>query len=89
MGIGMEESKVYSNKITFAQGDRLILFTDGITEAKDVKGNIFGQEKLEEFTQNNINLSVIEFNAQLTREVDKFQSGHQHDDIFLATIQIK
>ncbi len=89
MGIGMEESKVYSNKIAFAQGDRLILFTDGITEAKDVKGNLFGQEKLEEFTKNNINLDVIEFNAQLTRKIDKFQSGHQHDDIFLATIQIK
>jgi len=89
MGIGMEESKVYSNKITFAQGDRLILFTDGIIEAKDVKGNIFGQGKLEEFTKNNTNLSVIEFNTHLILEVDKFQSGHQHDDIFLATIQIK
>ena len=89
MGIGMEESKVYSNKIAFAQGDRLILFTDGITEAKDVKGNLFGQRKLEEFTKNNINLDIIEFNAHLTREIDKFQSGHQYDDIFLATIQIK
>lgn len=89
MGIGMEVSKVYSADVPFDKGDRLILFTDGITEARDVKGNFFGQRKLEEFTKNNINLDATEFNNQLIRELDKFQSGHQYDDIFLSTIQIK
>ena len=89
MGIGMEENKVYSNEVAFAQGDRLILFTDGIIEAKDLKGNLFGQRKLEEFAKNNVNLDVLEFNAQIARKIDEFQSGHQYDDIFLSTIQIK
>jgi sigma-B regulation protein RsbU (phosphoserine phosphatase) len=89
MGIGMEAGKVYSSEVAFAKGDRLILFTDGIIEAKDSKGEDFGQGRLEELTRSNIGLDVIDFNERLTQEVSRFQAGEQADDIFLLTIQTK
>ena len=33
-------------RTTFTAGDRLICYTDGITEAEDVDGNDFGEDRL-------------------------------------------
>lgn len=89
MGIGMDVSKVYNTTISFERGDRLILFTDGIIEAKDTRSEMFGHERLESFAKNNISLDVEEFNNSLTDEIDSFQDGKQDDDIFILTIQTK
>lgn len=89
MGIGMNISEVYSTTISFERGDRLILFTDGIIEAKDINGNMFGHDRLEEFVKNNISLGVEKFNHSLSDDIERFQSGKQEDDIFILTIQTK
>jgi len=89
MGIGMDTSEVYHNDVAFRKGDRLILFTDGIIEARDLKGEQFGYKRLEDFAKNNIHLDVVEFNDKLVKEINIFQSDKQKDDIFLLTIQTK
>src|SRR6476646_899839 len=38
-------------------GDRLVLFTDGITECADAEGTEFGEEKLVEFISQNVHLA--------------------------------
>ena len=46
--LGLFEDMVYkSGKLTINKGDTLVLYTDGIPEAMDVKGNLFGDPKLE------------------------------------------
>lgn len=89
MGIGMDIREVYNTTIAFERGDRLILFTDGIIEAKNTNEDMFGHKRLENFAKNNINLDVREFNNSLIDEIDSFQSGKQSDDIFVLTIQTK
>lgn len=89
MGIGMDASALYSAETPFAKGDRLILFTDGVIEAKDKGGELFGYERLEEFVKRNAGMDVVEFNTGLAKRLDEFQSGIQNDDIFLLTIQVK
>lgn len=89
MGIGMDETDVYNNEITFSRGDRLILFTDGVIEAKDKNGELFEYERLEEFARKSAGADVVEFNTGLIKKLDEFQSGIQNDDIFLLTIQVK
>ena len=37
---------VEANEFGYAPGDTMVLYTDGITEAKDSKGEEFGNERL-------------------------------------------
>lgn len=51
--LGMVRSKDYcnyveANEFSYAPGDTMVLYTDGITEAKDSKGEEFGNERLAE-----------------------------------------
>jgi len=89
MGIGMDTESLYSNEASFQKGDRLVLFTDGIIEAKSEDGELFEQERLQEFVKNNITVDVLEFNKKLLKEIDRFQHNDQADDIFILTIQTK
>lgn len=89
MGIGMEAGSVYNNEVGFEKGDRLILFTDGVTEAKSPKDEFFGHQRLEDFAKNNADLDVVKFNSRLEEEISAFQAARQDDDIFLLTIQTK
>jgi phosphoserine phosphatase RsbU/P len=89
MGIGMADEGVYDAEVGFSQGDRLILFTDGIIEARNTDGELFGYENIKSFTRDNIALDVIEFNKQLLDKINMFQSNNQSDDIFLISIQTK
>ncbi len=89
MGIGMDTADVYNTETPFAKGDRIFLFTDGVIEAKDKDGELFGYERLEEFVRRSAGAGVVGFNASLVKRLDEFQSGGQNDDIFLLTIQVK
>jgi len=89
MGIGMAEEQVYNTNVGFERGDRIILFTDGITEAKDAKGQLFGYERLERFVRQNAALDAAAFNEKLVQEIKAFETGGQSDDIFLLTVQTK
>jgi sigma-B regulation protein RsbU (phosphoserine phosphatase) len=89
MGVGMDVSGVYSSETPFAKGDRVVLFTDGVIEARDTGGELFGYENLEEFIRQSSGSDVVEFNTKLLKKLDEFQYGIQNDDIFLLTIQVK
>ena len=89
MGIGMDASSIHNNDIAFTRGDRLILFTDGIIEARNSLKQEFGSKQLEDFAQNNNTLDVEKFNNALIERLASFQAGPQDDDVFLLTIQTK
>ena len=51
VALGMVRNKTYSsfiqsNKFQYKPGDIMVLYTDGVTEAKDGKGEEFGYERL-------------------------------------------
>lgn len=53
IALGMVRNKSYSSfiqayELAYAPGDIMVLYTDGITEAKDSKGEEFGYERLEQ-----------------------------------------
>jgi len=48
--LGLVESAVYrAETLTLGPGDRLLVVTDGFTEAHDPTGSIYGERKIEEF----------------------------------------
>jgi len=67
-------------------GDRLLLFTDGITEAADTDGQEFEETSIATFAKANSALSAKELNSRLLAQVTAFCSAQFRDDATLLVI---
>jgi sigma-B regulation protein RsbU (phosphoserine phosphatase) len=71
--------------------DRLFLFTDGLTEAMDAEGKLFGRERVEQVLTAEIDLSPKEFCLKVKDWVDRFSEGaseDSHDDFTLLQVKV-
>jgi serine phosphatase RsbU (regulator of sigma subunit) len=89
MGIPLADDGVYQRTVGFNNGDRILLFTDGVIEARGVDGSEFGQGRLEDFIRKNHGLDVDYFNRQLYDQLRAFRHEPFEDDIFIVNIRIK
>ena len=70
--------------IALAQGDRLCVFSDGVTEAMRADGEMFEEERLEECLNRHRGNRLLE---EVKRAVDKFCGGQsQSDDVTMVEI---
>ncbi len=80
----------YQNaKIEFREGDRLLLVTDGITEASDGDEQEFGEEKLAEAALACSKRTSEEMCDALLNQVSAFCDAHFQDDATLLVIAAK
>jgi len=71
-------------------GDRLFLFTDGLTEAADSDNQLFGRERVEQVFSVEIGLPPKEFCHKVKSWVDRFTEGCAEDTVDDFTIlQVK
>ncbi|MGB2705456.1 MAG: CHASE2 domain-containing protein [Candidatus Omnitrophota bacterium] len=86
--LGLFEGDFSEEKIKFEKGDMFILYTDGVTEAMDKKGEMFGEEKLVSLAKENDTLSAGEMVDLIQDEVRKFEGKRkQHDDITVIVVR--
>jgi len=71
-------------------GDRLFLFTDGLTEAEDASGELFGRTRALDVFASQVEKTSEEFCRLVRTEVDRFAAGAAEDaqDDF-TVLQIK
>jgi len=67
-------------------GDRLVLFTDGITEAMKPDGEEFGEERLVHLTRALAAEAPLALQNQLLSDVKKFCDSQLHDDATLVVV---
>jgi len=80
----------YENaKIEFRAGDRLLLVTDGITEASGADEVEFGEDKLAEAALQFSKRTAVEMCDALLSEVSAFCDAHFRDDATLLVIAAK
>lgn len=70
-------------------GDRLVLYTDGLTEAMDAQQQEFGEVRLVEMGRRNIVLSAAELLEVIMKEVSAFSGGSFQDDFTLVVVAVK
>jgi sigma-B regulation protein RsbU (phosphoserine phosphatase) len=70
-------------------GDRLLLFTDGITEASDANGKEFEEGSIAAFAKANCVLAANELTSRLLAQVTAFCGANFQDDATLLVIAAK
>ncbi len=94
MAVGIDSGGVFDRFCTdfpfrFGQGDCLLLYTDGLTEALDAEGEEFGIDRLAAELRENAPSGAAETLHRLARSVRSFsaRSRPQHDDITLIALR--
>jgi sigma-B regulation protein RsbU (phosphoserine phosphatase) len=70
-------------EIALQPGDRLVLFTDGLTEARDAAGEEFGEARLLEAAVRHRDCSAPALQARLAADVAAFTGARLQDDATL------
>jgi serine phosphatase RsbU (regulator of sigma subunit) len=71
-------------------GDRLLFYTDGITEARNSAGQIFGIERLQEFLQTApVSLSGAEAAETILAQVETFRGQEPCDDRLVMVVNFR
>lgn len=87
--LGVFESSSYEEgEVQLCADDRLVLFTDGVTEAMDVSGEEFGEDRLRDFVKENEGLSAKELRTALGETLSQFSAGERHDDLTLIIVDV-
>jgi sigma-B regulation protein RsbU (phosphoserine phosphatase) len=74
--------------VTLAAGDRVVLFTDGVSEARR-GGEDFGDERLIDVVRSNRELGAEELQEKIVEAITAFTSGSFGDDVTLVVIGAK
>ena len=88
--LGVQENAVFHKReVHMEPGDRLFLYTDGVTEAMDANDNLFGMERLIECLNKDTTLIGDEIHNELWNEIAKFQEGkNQADDVTMLIFEV-
>lgn len=88
--LGYFRDWLYSDQIIALQsGDRLVLFTDGITEAFDGEEREFGDERLIKLATENRTRDAASLHRMLTSAVLEHGGERLHDDATLVVVAVK
>ncbi len=74
------------HEIEFAAGDRVLLFTDGVTELRNADSMEFGEEHLIELLAKTRHLGAKELQEKITHAVAEFCDGEFQDDATLIVM---
>jgi sigma-B regulation protein RsbU (phosphoserine phosphatase) len=90
--LGIDENYQYqmNSKAGLAKGQIIVISTDGIWEARNGEGEIFGKNRFYEIIRQNAGLSAPSLLNLVVSQVEQFQSGHKiEDDITMVIIKIE
>ncbi|MDR7870546.1 MAG: MASE3 domain-containing protein [Tissierellaceae bacterium] len=78
-------------EIQLEKGDKLVLYSDGLIESKNLNNEIYGQDKMNKFLRNNHNLSAEDLGLSIKRDLHD-HIGHIErikDDVTILIMEVK
>lgn len=88
--IGLVENVEYDTiTLDYSVGDRIILYSDGITECSNNDNEMFGTEKLLDFVETTRSLSIHDVSKALTKRIHGWRGDKPfEDDISMLILEI-
>lgn len=84
-----EDTDFAEASVVLSPGDRVVLFTDGISEARDESGDMYGADRLKALLAMNPSLPIAELLGLIQRDVLRFASGKAADDMAVLIMEAK
>jgi serine phosphatase RsbU (regulator of sigma subunit) len=91
IALGVFDDFEFQENVTkIKKGDQILLYTDGITEAFDINGEIFSEQRLIRFMQESAINTSHELVNKIEQEIKNFtKNAEQSDDITILAITFK
>jgi serine phosphatase RsbU (regulator of sigma subunit) len=84
------DSQFAATKFQLEKGDILVAYTDGITEAPNPAGELWGLERLERLLRTCSSMTPGEIVERIQSDVSDFASGEpQRDDVTLVVMRVQ
>jgi len=83
----IKNTKYKSNQFEINPDDMILMYTDGLLEARDNNGDEYGEDRLNEFFITNTQESATHFLENLKKTLKSF-SSHLHDDVTLIALKM-
>jgi len=89
MPVGMlEEAQFQVVQMQLETGDKIVIYSDGLTEAENAAGEFFDTERLRNCLRENASLSAVELHKMLLSTLDVFvEGGVIRDDITALVLE--
>ena len=86
----VEDVNIEEKGISLEAGDRFILFTDGLLEARDRVGEEYGEQRLNSFIQQNLHLPADQLLQGLLDDIVRYTGKDEfEDDLTLLVLDVK
>ena len=87
---GMEGMRYRENEMELNPGDRLFLYTDGVTEATDANKELYGDDRLQAALDRQGNVPVRQLLTGIKESIDAFVGdAEQFDDITMLGLEYR
>ncbi len=81
--------EVASEEFDLARGERVVLYTDGLTEVWNERDEMLGMEGFTEIVRRHAALPLAEMKQAILRDVETFRHGPVTDDISLVLVELQ
>ncbi|MFC1590402.1 CHASE2 domain-containing protein [Candidatus Omnitrophota bacterium] len=90
MPLGLFEGDYSENSVKFENGDTIVLYSDGVSEAMDLNNNMYTEERLQKLVEENSRLGTEELLNVIRHDVKRFEGkAGAHDDTTVMIIRGK
>ena len=83
-----DDANLTDQETHLAPGDTLLLYTDGVTEARAPDGTFFGEERLASLLRSSVGLDATTLTGRIEKAVMDFQENDAHDDVAVLVLRV-